>query len=136
MAIIPDQLRPALDDPVAGRRPELLTWVRAYGTDGAVLARQAEDIWTLRDSSALNCQDRSVAVVLPLWTTSESPGDLSAECTVQSRWTRRDRRRAHAEKRPDTPRDTQGGPTAKAPPRERGGALPGVRPGQTRPGLT
>lgn len=96
MAIIPDHLRPALraalDDLVTGRQPELLTWVRAYGTDGALLVRQPEDIWTHRDSEALDC--------------------------------------------PDTPRSIERRPNGKGPAARTRRGLPGVRPGQTRPGLT
>ena len=83
---IPERLRPviraALDALVAGGEPELLTWVKAYGPSGAELVQQPEAIWDHPDTDCLERGDSSAFVVVPLWTTDESPSDLSAECEV------------------------------------------------------
>lgn len=77
-------LRAALDDLAAGNRPELLTWVRAYGASGAVLIRQPDDVWEHPRSDFGQRDDGAVWVTLPLWTTDEGPSDLSAECEVRA----------------------------------------------------
>lgn len=86
MSSIPEQHRPAirvaLDALVAGWRPELLTWVAAYGSSGAGLVRQPDDIWDHRRSEYQERADGSAFAVVPLWTTSESPSDLDAELEI------------------------------------------------------
>lgn len=84
MADIPLPLRPVLarlvDDVVAGRvPPEKLTWVRQYGSTGATLVPPPEAIWSHEWSDAVPVDSGGWHVVLPLWTTEESPSDLSME---------------------------------------------------------
>lgn len=68
---------------VRGELPELLIWVHAYGESGATLTEQPEEIWTHPASSAIQVHDGGWHVVLPLWTTDESPSDLSVEVIVE-----------------------------------------------------
>jgi hypothetical protein len=75
-------LRAALDDLVAGRRPDLLTWVREYGESGAQLVGQPEDIWTHRWTDYGERPDGTAYGSVPIWTTMESPSDLSAEFEI------------------------------------------------------
>jgi hypothetical protein len=77
-------LRAVLDRLTAGEFPEHLTWVRRYGRDGATLVRQPEAIWDHPRSEVLERDDGSFAVTVPLWTTEQSPSDLSAELRVSS----------------------------------------------------
>ena len=80
---IPEQHRPAvrsaLEELVEGRRPDLLVWVRNYGASGAGLVTQPEAIWDHPETDYLQREDGTAAIVVPLWTVEESPGDLSAE---------------------------------------------------------
>ena len=86
MGTVPDELRPAiavqLSHLVRGDLPELLTWVRNYGEDGAVLVEQPADIWEHRYTDVVRRIDGGWHVVVPLWTEDESPSDLSAEIIV------------------------------------------------------
>lgn len=85
---IPDQYRASvraeLDALVRGERPSLLTWVDAYGTLGAVLVEQPDDVWTHPTSQIELRQDGTGWGVVPLWTIAESPSDLSAEFEVDA----------------------------------------------------
>jgi hypothetical protein len=86
MADVPEGHRPALrrelDALVAGRRPDLLTWVRRYGEAGATLVPQPDLIWTHGWADFLVRDDGSACGVLPLWTSDESPSDLSVEFEI------------------------------------------------------
>ena len=70
-------LRVALDELVAGRRPEMLTWVRKYGRFGTELLRQPDEIWSHRWTDYAERSDGSAYGSLPLWTIDQSPSDLS-----------------------------------------------------------
>jgi hypothetical protein len=70
-------LRVALDELVAGRRPEMLTWVRNYRRSGTELLRQPDEIWTHRWTDYAERPDGSAYGSLPLWTIDKSPSDLS-----------------------------------------------------------
>lgn len=74
-------IRAELDALTAGARPELLHWVRAYP---AMLVRQPEEIWTHSESEVVRRDDGTAWGVLPLWTTDESPSDLSAEIEINA----------------------------------------------------
>lgn len=80
---IPEHLRPAvarqLDRLVQGQLPELLTWVRQYGQGGAVLIAQPNELWEHAGCDAVRTDSGGWHLVVPLWTTEESPSDLSAE---------------------------------------------------------
>jgi len=86
VALIPVDYRPALrevlDELTSGRRPELLTWVNAYGSRGATLVQQPDAIWEHARSGFLLRVDGSASAAMPLWTTEESPSDLSVECEI------------------------------------------------------
>ena len=88
MTAVPPGLRPAvgaeLERLVAGELPHLLTWVRDYGDDGATLVPQPDAIWDHPGTDAVLTVDGSWALALPLWTTQESPSDLSAHVTVSA----------------------------------------------------
>jgi hypothetical protein len=75
-------VREQLDRLAAGDFPDLMTWVRRYGRDGAMLVRQPDAIWEHPRSTAVQTDEGGWHVVLPLWTTNESPSDLSAEVLV------------------------------------------------------
>ncbi|RHW22399.1 hypothetical protein D0Z08_31590 [Nocardioides immobilis] len=68
-----------------GERPSLLTWVRNYGSTGAVLTVQPDDVWTHPDSDLEIRPDGTAYGVVPLWTTEESPSDIAAEFEVDTR---------------------------------------------------
>jgi hypothetical protein len=82
-----EQLRPSvaveLDALVRALRPEVLTWVRRYGHRGASVVAQPEEIWTHAWTGAIPTSGGGRSIVVPLWTTDESPSDLSAELTVR-----------------------------------------------------
>lgn len=86
MTSVPKSVRPAvravLDALVDGEFPEHLTWVDRYGTTGATLVRQPDTIWEHPGSDALEREDGSYAVTLPLWTVQESPSDLCSQLEV------------------------------------------------------
>lgn len=86
MSKIPAELRPRikreLDALVAGDRPELLTWVRDYGRSGATLIAQPDLIWDHPETDVIARRDGTVYGCAPLWTTDESPSDLSVEFEV------------------------------------------------------
>lgn len=86
MAVVPQELRPAIADQlgalVEGSRPDLLVWVRQYGQHGAELIQQPTAIWTHSQTTVTHVTGGGWLVVLPLWTTEESPSDLSAEILV------------------------------------------------------
>jgi hypothetical protein len=77
-------LRTALDDLVAGRHPELLTWVKDYGESGTELIAQPDDIWEHPWTDYEPRDDGSAYIVFPLWTRDESPSDLSAVCELDA----------------------------------------------------
>lgn len=77
-----DAVREALDALVAGQRPELMTWVHAYGEAGAELISQPDEVWEHPRTEYLPREDGSASIVVPLWTREEAPSDLSAECEV------------------------------------------------------
>lgn len=72
----------ALDQLVTGDRRELLTWVPAYGRSGAELVTQPDEIWNHQWTDYAEREDGSAYGSVPLWTTDESPSDLSAEFEV------------------------------------------------------
>jgi hypothetical protein len=86
MPEIPAEVRPALrrelDALVAGERPELMVWVREYGESGTQLVPQPESIWAHPSAEFGARSDGSCFGVVPLWTRSESPSDLSAEFEI------------------------------------------------------
>lgn len=57
----------------------MLVWVRDYGASGADLTTQPEAIWDHPLTDFLQREDGTASVVVPLWTTEESPSDLCAE---------------------------------------------------------
>lgn len=67
---------------VAGDRPELLTWVRDYGRSGATLIPQPDLIWDHPETNFTARPDGTAYGCAPLWTTDESPSDLSVEFEV------------------------------------------------------
>ena len=83
---VPQDLRIAifaqLQALVRGDLPELLTWVQQYKGIGTALVTQPMEIWTHRDTEVTPTRDGGWHVVVPLWTSDESPSDLSAEVTV------------------------------------------------------
>jgi hypothetical protein len=85
MGVVPekyrDELRIELDALVGGKRPELMTWVTAYP---ASLVRQPDLIWSHAESEVVERADGTAFAVLPLWTTDESPSDLSVEFEIDS----------------------------------------------------
>ncbi|GAA1479217.1 hypothetical protein GCM10009623_36630 [Nocardioides aestuarii] len=85
---IPNEIRPALRDELdalaRGERPALLTWVENYGHGGAELIRQPEEIWSHPASELQHGSNGSAWGCVPLWTTEESPSDLTAEFEVSS----------------------------------------------------
>lgn len=88
MGMIPEELRPAiasaLDDLVEGRLPERMTWVHQYAGDGATLIRQPEEIWTHTWTALWRHDSGGWRAIVPLWTTEESPSDLSAEIAISA----------------------------------------------------
>lgn len=80
---VPGHLRPAVMEVlrrlVEGEMPEMLVWVREYG---ATLIDQPDGLWTHHRTYAIHASDGSWNITLPLWTTEESPSDLSAEVIV------------------------------------------------------
>lgn len=84
---VPIELRPALAEVlqqlVGGEFPDMLHWVGEYGSRGATLVQQPRAIWSHRWTSVTRTSDGGWHIVLPLWTTDESPSDLSAELVVE-----------------------------------------------------
>jgi hypothetical protein len=74
-------IRRELDALTAGERPEQLLWVREYP---ATLIPQPEEIWTHSEAGLYHRADGSIWCVLPLWTTDESPSDLSVEIEIDT----------------------------------------------------
>lgn len=85
MGDVPESYREAirreLDALTAGERPDQLLWVREYP---ATLIRQPDEIWTHRESAVSMRSDGTAYGVLPLWTTDESPSDLSVELEIDA----------------------------------------------------
>ncbi len=83
---LPEHLRPAvaaeIDRLVRGEHPELLLWVHRYGAHGATLVPQPADIFDHRLADAVEAVQGGWALDLPLWTTEESPSDLTVSLTV------------------------------------------------------
>ncbi|MEH3075055.1 MAG: hypothetical protein PGN11_00005 [Quadrisphaera sp.] len=83
---VPEHLRAAvrveLDALVRSERPEMLTWVREYGEDGATLVIQPEEIWDHPASTWGPVDAGGWWVTLPLWTVTECPSELSAELGI------------------------------------------------------
>jgi hypothetical protein len=83
---VPVEVRDAVTDQiarlVAGDLPGLMTWVQEYGESGATLVPPPDDWWAHPWSDALPGQSGGWHVVVPLWTTDESPSGLSAEVEV------------------------------------------------------
>jgi hypothetical protein len=81
--VVPEQYRDAiqteLDALVGGKRPDLMAWVTAYPVQ---LVRQPDLIWSHAESEVIEREDGTVFGVLPLWTTDESPSDLSVEFEI------------------------------------------------------
>ena len=90
MTEIPARRRVALragpGDLVTGVRRDLLAWVRQYGESGAELVMQPEDAGTHAGADYAERADGTGYGSVPVWTTAESPGDLSAEFRDGSRW--------------------------------------------------
>ncbi|MDQ6948992.1 MAG: hypothetical protein M3256_22710 [Actinomycetota bacterium] len=88
MATIPEPVRDAVSAQLAalvrGDEPGLLTWVRNYGGHPATVVAQPDDIWSHPWSAAIPTDSGGWHVVVPLWTTEESPSDLSAEIIVDA----------------------------------------------------
>jgi len=86
VAAVPSDLRIAifsqLQALVRGDLPELLTWVRQYKGVGTALVTQPMEIWTHRETEVTPIRDGGWHIVVPLWTSDESPSDLSAGVTV------------------------------------------------------
>jgi len=86
MAEVPEiywpAMRIALDELVAGERPELMVWVRRYGDTGAELIRQPDSIFRHPRTDFWERSDGSVGGVAPVWTAAESPSDLSIEFDI------------------------------------------------------
>ena len=86
MGAVPEHLHPAirqeLDALVRGERPDSMVWVNRYGRHGATLVRQPDDIWTHEWAESHQVPDGTWHVLLPVWTTDESPSDLTAEVHV------------------------------------------------------
>ena len=84
--MVPVELRAAvrgqLERLVAGEMPEQLVWVENYGRTGAVLVPQPDLIWEHPWSDAVPTDDGGWHVVVPLFTETESPSDLSAEIII------------------------------------------------------
>ena len=85
MAEVPVEIRSKvageLDRLVRGELPELLVSVNEYP---AVLMPQPDAIWDHRCTDATRTADGGWHVVVPLFTESESPSDLSAEIIIDS----------------------------------------------------
>lgn len=75
-------VRVELDALVRGERPEMLTWVKEYGENGATLVIQPKEIWDHPDSSWGTVDAGGWWVTLPLWTVTECPSELSAELGI------------------------------------------------------
>ena len=60
----------------------MLLWVRRYGPRGATLVPQPDEIFEHRFTDAIETVQGGWALDLPLWTTEESPSDLTASLTV------------------------------------------------------
>ena len=86
MTSVPAELRTPvfaqLQALVRGDLPELLTWVRQYKGTGAALVTQPMKIWTHDDTVVTPIEGGGWHIVVPLWTSDESPSDLSAEVSV------------------------------------------------------
>jgi hypothetical protein len=68
---------------VEGLEDDPLSWVREYPAD---LVPLPGDVWAHPGTDSFRFSDESGwAVVLPLWTTAESPSDLSLEMSVTKR---------------------------------------------------
>ena len=85
MRTVPESSRAAirreLDALAAGERPHVMLWVHEYP---AVLVRQPDDIWTHRLTDFKRREDGSAWAELPLWSTNESPSDLTASIEVSA----------------------------------------------------
>lgn len=69
-------IRAELDALADDARPEVMTWVTAYP---ARLVRQPDLIWSHAGSEIFERDDGTAYGVVPLWTTDETPSDLSVE---------------------------------------------------------
>jgi hypothetical protein len=85
MGVVPEQYRDAiraeLDALVRGDRPEMMTWVTAYP---ARLVRQPDLIWSDAQAELIERDDGTAYADLPLWTTDESPSDLTVVLEIDS----------------------------------------------------
>jgi hypothetical protein len=83
MGVVPEEyrasIRTQLNLLVSGGLPHLLFWVERYP---ASLVAQPDAIWSHGDSEINFRDDGTAWGVLPLWTTDESPSDLSAEIEI------------------------------------------------------
>ncbi|SMO55864.1 DUF7668 domain-containing protein [Propioniciclava tarda] len=88
MGTVPSRFRPPLGAQlsalVQGDLPDLLVWVSRYGAAGATLIEQPLEIWTHPLTQFASRQDGSHFAALPLWTTTESPSDLTAEIEIST----------------------------------------------------
>lgn len=57
--------------------------LREYGPAGATLVEQPEAMWTHRWTELTPMNGGGWHLVVPLWTTDESPSDLSAELFIK-----------------------------------------------------
>jgi hypothetical protein len=87
MATVPASVRVAVSDQldrlVRGEYPDLLTWVERYGNGGATLTAQPDSVFDHPRTDAVAKEGGGWFVVVPLFTTDESPSDLSAEVYVE-----------------------------------------------------
>ena len=93
MGSVPQHLRSAvtaeLDQLVRGARPEMMLWVHRYGPRGepevgATLVDQPDEIFDHRYTGVIELTAGAWALDLPLWTTDESPSDLTVSMTVNA----------------------------------------------------
>jgi len=73
-----------LDRLVRGELPDLLIWVRRSGQNGATLVAEPTTALDHSSADAVMTGDGGWHVVVPLFTTDESPSDLSAEVLVDA----------------------------------------------------
>jgi hypothetical protein len=93
MAAVPVNIRAAVSDQldrlVRGDYPDLLVWVQMYGGGGTTLTAQPNSIFEHGRTDAIATLDDGWHIVVPLFTTDESPSELSAELVVDRTGTAR-----------------------------------------------
>jgi hypothetical protein len=61
---------------------DLGLWIRQYGPSGATVVPLPPEAWTSSEAIAIDGQPGVWAIVVDIWTTDESPSDLTLEATV------------------------------------------------------